>query len=203
MMSEINDTYQTVSIKSNGFYKEKGSKFISIVFPVNNIETIKTILEELRKEYHDARHICYAYRLGYEGEEYRINDDGEPSGTAGKPIFGQILSNNITNVLIVVIRYFGGTKLGVSGLIQAYKAAAADAILQNNIEERIVYKTLKVVFGYPDMNTIMQLVKNHNIMVLSQDFNIQCSLHLAIRKNDFKGIYKQLESLYQIKLEEQ
>lgn len=201
-MSEINDTYHTVSIKSKGIYKDKGSKFISLVFPVNNIETIKTILEELKKEYYDARHICYAYRLGYKGEEYRINDDGEPSGTAGKPIYGQILSNNITNVLITVIRYFGGTKLGVGGLIQAYKAAAADAILQNKIEERIVYKTLKIDFGYPDMNTIMQVVKNHNIMILSQDFNIQCTLHLAIRKRDFEGIYAQLNSLHQIKLKE-
>lgn len=201
-MQQTNDTYQTISIKSNGIYKEKGSKFISIAFPVNNIATIKTILEELKKEYYDARHICYAYRLGYEGEEYRINDDGEPSGTAGKPIYGQILSHEITNVLITVIRYFGGTKLGVSGLIHAYKAAAIDALKNNKREERIIYNTLNVVFAYPEMNVIMQVVKNNDLMVLSQDFKVQCSMHLAIRKREFERIYLQLKSIQNIKVEE-
>ncbi len=201
-MEEQKDTYLTVSIKSNGIFKDKGSKFIAHAYPVNNIDTIKTILEELKKEFYDARHICYAYRLGAAGEEYRLNDDGEPSGTAGKPIYGQLLSHNLTNILVTVVRYFGGTKLGVSGLIQAYKSAAADAIAQNTIEERIVYKTLKASFDYPEMNSIMQVVKNHNLMVLSQDFRIQCSLHLAIRKNDFEGIFEQLSAIPKVKVEE-
>lgn len=201
-MAEIKDTYQTLAVKSNGIYKEKGSKFISFAYPVNNIETIKTILEELKKEFYDSRHICYAYRLGYEGEDYRMNDDGEPSGTAGKPIYGQILSHEITNVLITVIRYFGGTKLGVSGLIQAYKASALDALNNNTIQEKIIYETLTINFDYPTMNDIMQLVKNQNLMVLYQDFRITCSMQIAVRKNDFEMILSQLQNIDGVNVEE-
>lgn len=197
-----NDTYFTISIKSSGIFKEKGSKFIAYAYPVNNLETVKTIIHELKKEFYDARHICYAYRLGYNGEDYRINDDGEPSGTAGKPIYGQLLSHGITNVLVTVIRYFGGTKLGVSGLINAYKLATIDALTNNKIEERIIYKPLNLSFNYTQMNGIMKIVKNFNLVILAQDFKLKCTMQLAVRLNDFETIESQLQKIDGITLED-
>lgn len=197
-----NDTYFTISIKSSGIFKEKGSKFIAHAYPVNNLETVKTIIHELKKEFYDARHICYAYRLGYNGEDYRINDDGEPSGTAGKPIYGQLLSHGITNVLVTVIRYFGGTKLGVSGLINAYKLATIDALTNNKIEERIIYKPLNLSFNYTQMNGIMKIVKNFNLVILAQDFKLKCTMQLAVRLNDFETIESQLQKIDGITLED-
>lgn len=197
-----NDTYFTISIKSSGIFKEKGSKFLAHAYPVNNLETVKTIIHELKKEFYDARHICYAYRLGYNGEDYRINDDGEPSGTAGKPIYGQLLSHGITNVLVTVIRYFGGTKLGVSGLINAYKLATIDALTNNKIEERIIYKPLNLSFNYTQMNGIMKIVKNFNLVILAQDFKLKCTMQLAVRLNDFETIESQLQKIDGITLED-
>lgn len=201
-MPKNNDTYQTILKKSNGIFKEKGSKFIAHAYPVNNLETIKTIIHELKKEFYDARHICYAYRLGYDGEDYRINDDGEPSGTAGKPIYGQLLSHEITNVLVTVIRYFGGTKLGVSGLINAYKSATIDALNNNKIEDRIIYQSLNLSFSYPQMNAIMKIVKNFNLVVLAQDFKLKCTMQLAVRLNDYQNIKSQLQKIDGVQLEE-
>lgn len=202
-MPETNDTYLTIPVKSTGLYKEKGSKFIAHAYPVNNLETIKTIIDGLKKEFYDARHICYAYRIGYNGDEYRINDDGEPSGTAGKPIYGQLLSHSVTNVLVTVIRYFGGTKLGVSGLITAYKSATMEALANNTIEERIIYKPINLSFGYPEMNVIMRIVKNNNLVILTQDLKLKCSMQLAVRLNDYMHIAGQLQKIEGIKVEEE
>jgi len=177
------DEYKTITKNSEGLYKEKGSKFISLAFPVKNEKQIKEILEVVRKQYHDARHHCYAYKLGHEGDVYRINDDGEPSGTAGKPIYGQILSWELTDVLIIVIRYFGGTKLGVSGLITAYKTAAKDALEQALIVCRTVDDCFELNFEYPLMNEVMRLLKEYNLKPLKQEFEMACKIIFRVRKS--------------------
>ena len=162
------DTYLTLAKPSQGLYKEKGSKFLAFAYPVQTEAQIKEHVEALRKEYYDARHHCYAYVLGAGQEVYRANDDGEPSGTAGRPIHGQILSQKLTDILVVVVRYFGGIKLGVSGLINAYKTAAADALNQAQIVEKIVTKRHKVRFSYEEMNKVMRIVKDLQLQVLGQ-----------------------------------
>ena len=153
---------------------------MSFAYPVENETEIKEILDDLRKTYHDARHHCYAWRLGAEKKNYRFNDDGEPSNSAGKPIYGQILSNDLTDILIVVIRYFGGILLGVGGLITAYRESAADAIHNNHIVEKKVYETFSVRFNYPQMNNVMTIIKDHNVDQFDQDFSLKCSLKLKI-----------------------
>ena len=180
-MEEIKDTYCTIADKSQGLYKEKGSKFMSYAFPVGNEDEVKPILLDLRKKYHDARHHCYAYVIGYTGESWRVNDDGEPSSTAGKPIHGQIISRNLTNTLVVVVRYFGGTKLGVSGLLNAYKAAASDALDAATIVERTINEIYKVSFAYPATNDIMRLIKEEDLQVIDQEFNVSCSATIGVR----------------------
>ncbi len=201
-MDAIKDTYFTIEEESEGLYKEKGSKFISYALPVSNVDEIKEILAGYRKQYYDARHVCYAYRLGYEGEEYRMNDDGEPSGTAGKPIYGQLLSHQVTNLLVVVIRYFGGTKLGVSGLIHAYKEATIEALANNNIEEKIIYKPLTLKFGYPLMNEVMRIVKAQDLNVSNQNFELDCTLILDIRISMYQNIYEQYKKLEGVSIAE-
>src|SRR5690554_2132633 len=153
------DTYLTLKSQSQGLYKEKGSKFLAFAYPVDNEEEIKEILETLKKQYHDARHHCYAYILGKDGQNFRANDDGEPGHSAGDPILGQIRSNNLTNTLIVVVRYFGGTKLGVGGLVTAYKTAATEAILANEIITETVTLKVNFQFDYIDMNEVMRIIK--------------------------------------------
>ena len=180
-MEHIKDTYYTIAEKAKGLYKEKGSKFMSYAFPVCTEDEVKPILLDLRKEFHDARHHCYAYVVGFNGERWRVNDDGEPSSTAGKPIHGQIISRNLTNTLVVVVRYFGGTKLGVSGLLNAYKAAASDALDAAQVVERTVNEVYKVSFAYPATNDIMRLVKDENLQVISQDFGVSCSITMGVR----------------------
>jgi uncharacterized YigZ family protein len=177
-----NDTYITISNKSEGLYKEKGSKFIALAFPISNEDGVKEILQGLRKEYHDARHHCYAYILGFKGENWRANDDGEPSSTAGKPIHGQIVSRNLTNVLVVVIRYFGGTKLGVSGLINAYRTAASEALNNAEMVTKTVNDTYRVNFAYPAMNEVMKLVKDEDLKILDQHFDTNCSVTISVRQ---------------------
>jgi len=172
----FDDTYLTISSRSTGLYKEKGSKFISIAIPVLNETEVKAALEELRKEYYDARHHCYAYVTGFDKSAWRVNDDGEPSGTAGRPIHGQIQSKDLTNILIVVIRYFGGIKLGVGGLINAYKTAAADALSQAEIVERTVNEIYKLNFTYEAMNDVMKIVKDDGLQLLNTQFDLECSL---------------------------
>lgn len=180
-MEEIKDTYCTIADKSQGLYKEKGSKFMSYAFPVGNEDEVKPILLDLRKEYHDARHHCYAYVIGYSSEYWRVNDDGEPSSTAGKPIHGQIISRNLTNTLVVVVRYFGGTKLGVSGLLSAYKAAASDALDAATIVERTINEIYRLSFAYPATNDIMRLIKEEDLHVINQEFNVSCSATVEVR----------------------
>lgn len=181
-MVEATDTYLTIKDRSEGLYKEKGSKFIALAFAVKSEEEVKMILQDLRKQYHDARHHCYAYVLGFKGETWRANDDGEPSSTAGKPIHGQIISRNLTNVLVVVIRYFGGTKLGVSGLINAYKLSASDALDNAEKVEQQVTDIYSVSFAYQAMNDIMKLVKDEDLSIVEQEFDTTCRILLGIRQ---------------------
>jgi len=178
----MNDLYRTIAKASEGLYKEKGSKFLAMAYPVSSQKDISQRLDELRKKYHDARHHCYAWRLGPEKTEYRVNDDGEPSGSAGKPIFGQIQSRDLSDVLIVVIRYFGGTLLGVGGLIRAYRAAASDALDRNQVIERKVYDRMKVDFSYDRMNAVMKMIKDFELEFEDQHFDLDCSLSLRVWK---------------------
>lgn len=189
------DTYKTITATTEGLYKEKGSKFISYAFHVESEKDVKEIVERLKKEYYDARHHCYAWRLGYLGEQTRANDDGEPSSTAGRPILGQILSHELTNVLIVVIRYFGGTKLGVSGLIQAYKEAASDALTDAEIVERTIDKEVVVRFEYVLMNQVMSIVKELSPAILEQHFDNDCVMRLSIRSGDYDNLTSKLNKI--------
>lgn len=177
------DTYYMPTNTSEGLYKEKGSKFIAYAFSVFSEEDIKERLEEIRKKEYAARHHCYAYTLHPDKSAWRANDDGEPANTAGKPILGQIQSKDLTNILIVVVRYFGGVKLGVSGLITAYRTAAADALKQITIEKHFVKEIYEVAFQYPQMNEVMRLVKDKSLEVINQDFQINCKITFAIRKS--------------------
>lgn len=178
------DSFQTISEPSEGLYKEKGSRFIALAYPITTEEEVKPILTELRKKYFDARHHCYAWRLGAENPRTRTMDDGEPSSTAGKPILGQLVSTDLTNVLIVVIRYFGGTKLGVSGLIKAYREAAADAIRNSDIVEKNIETIVTISFGYELMNSVMKVVKELSPTIIKQDFGNLCVMELAIRRDN-------------------
>lgn len=178
-----NDTYKTISELSEGIYTEKRSKFIAIAIPVTQIEEIKEHLEYYQKKYYDARHVCYAYMLGAERKDFRANDNGEPSGTAGKPILGQINSNELTDILIIVVRYFGGIKLGTSGLIVAYKAAAAEAISNSTIIEKTVDEDITVSFEWPFMNDIMRIVKEEEPAIINQSYDMDCEMTLRIRKS--------------------
>jgi uncharacterized YigZ family protein len=191
----MDDTFLTLKTNSEGLYKEKGSKFLSFAIPISNLSEIKEILSDKKKEFHDARHICYAYILGADGKESRANDDGEPSGTAGRPIQGVLLSNNLTNVLIIVVRYFGGTKLGTSGLIQAYKEAAADAVSNNTIIEKTIDETFSIRFEYPFLNDIMHIIKEETPDVLTQHFDMDCFMTLRIRQRDIKKLLSRLEKV--------
>ena len=189
------DTYLTISSPSEALYKDKGSKFYAFAYPVQTIEQIKEILAEKRKEYYDARHVCYAYMLGYEREVFRANDDGEPSGTAGRPILGQINSSNLTDIIIIVVRYFGGTLLGTSGLIQAYKTSAAEAIAAATIEERIVEKTFVSKFGYQDLNAVMRIMKDFDLAIVNQIQEMDCTLYFRIRLSDIERVKDRFDKL--------
>lgn len=184
MAQLTNDTYKSIASKSEGLYKDKGSKFISIAFPVTSENEVKDILEAVHKEYHDARHHCYAYRIGKEGETWRYNDDGEPSSTAGRPIYGQLLSNGLSDILIVVIRYFGGIKLGVPGLIKAYKAAAADAIANAAVIEKTATEIVNVSFGYEETDRIMRILKEMNLSPEEYVSDMQCHIKVRVRLRD-------------------
>lgn len=181
-MMLFSDTYLTVKNVSESVFRDRGSKFIGIVIPVNSEIDIKAELEQIRKKYYDATHHCYAFRLNADKSVYRSNDDGEPSGTAGKPILGQIQSKDLTNVLIVVVRYYGGTKLGVSGLINAYKTAARDAIEVNLIIEKTVQDIYEIQFEYSQMNEVMKCLKDSNITLISQQFDNHCLIEFSVRR---------------------
>jgi uncharacterized YigZ family protein len=186
------DTYQTIVSPVNGLYKEKGSRFIACAFPVASEDEIKNNLSLLRREYHDARHHCYAYRLGADKSVFRFNDDGEPSGTAGRPIFGQIVSMDLTQILIVVIRYFGGIKLGVPGLINAYRMASKDALDQAKIVLKTVNTEYLVRFDHPAMNHVMKIMKEENASILQQGFEDHYILRFIIRKNNAQKVFDRL-----------
>lgn len=182
-MEEIKDSYLTIESDAEAIFKEKSSKFLCYAFHVESEEEITAHLELLRKRYYDATHHCYAWRLGPFGERFRANDDGEPSSTAGKPILGQLLSREITNCLIVVVRYFGGTKLGVPGLIAAYKESAAAVLDEAKVVERTVDTTVKVDFSYVVMNDVMRIIKDEQPTIVEQIFDNLCSMTLSIRNS--------------------
>ena len=177
------DSYKTIKSLSEGYYTEKRSRFLSFAIPVRTVEEIKEYVQEYRKKYYDSRHVCWAYMLGADRLIFRSNDDGEPSSTAGKPILGQINSNELTDILIIVIRYFGGIELGTSGLIVAYRTAAAEAIAAAEIDERTVDEDITVIFEYPYLNGIMRIVKEEQPEIVSQTFEMMCEMTLRIRKN--------------------
>lgn len=201
----VEDTYKTLSKVSSGLYKDRSSKFHYFAFPVKTEEEIKNHLADLRKTYYDARHHCFAWILGINGDSYRANDDGEPNHSAGDPILGQIRSNQLTNILIVVVRYFGGTKLGMSGLINAYKTAAAMAIEENEIIEEQVKSQLKISFSYPAMNEVMKLVKNQELNIIDQQMSLDCQMTLEMRQGLFEFVLnalQEIESLQILEVEE-
>lgn len=186
------DSYRTVAATAEAACRERSSKFLSWIYPVRSEEEIRERLDALRKKYYDATHHCYAWRLGPHGEAFRSNDDGEPSGTAGKPILGQLLSNDITDCLVVVVRYFGGTKLGVPGLIAAYKESAAEAIAAAEIVERTVDRTVEAYFPYVAMNDVMRVVKEEQPKVESQNFDNLCTIRLTIRESRAEVLIEKL-----------
>jgi uncharacterized YigZ family protein len=197
---QIKDTYKTIEKSSEGLFKEKGSKFLGYAFHITNEDQVKEIVQRIKKEHFSARHHCYAYRLGFSGEKYRINDDGEPSGTAGKPIYGQLLSHEITNVLIVVVRYFGGTLLGVSGLINAYKSAALDVIVNSKIELKVIEIKFELLFDYPIQNNVMKVIKDEQLDVFFSEFNMNCKLHIKVRQNRVEEIMRKFELIFGLKI---
>ena len=194
------NTYKTIKSLSQGIYKEKGSRFIAYASPVSSIEEIKPILNDYHKKFYDAKHHSYAYQLGYERLIWRANDDGEPSGTAGKPILGQINSFGLTNILIVVVRYFGGTLLGTSGLINAYKTAAYEAIINSMIIECTVNNYYRIEFDYSLMNVVMNILKDENIDQSGQNFGLNCSMEISFRLSSTENILKRFSNLEKIKL---
>ena len=178
---EIKDTYRSIARRSEGLFKDNGSRFIALAYPVETEEQVKEIVSSLRKEYHDARHHCYAYRLGLDGEKFRSNDDGEPSGSAGRPILGQIDSLGLSDVLLVVVRYFGGIKLGIPGLIRAYKSSSADALANAEIVEKIAGKQFRISFDYLEMNSVKKVLKDLGIPTFDEEYSQQCSLRARVR----------------------
>ncbi|MFZ0471796.1 MAG: YigZ family protein [Bacteroidales bacterium] len=192
----FSDTYKTIAAESKGLFKDRGSRFIAIARPVSSQEEIKTILEELRREYHDARHHCYAWMLSPDRQAWRVNDDGEPSGTAGRPIMGQINSRELTNVLVVVIRYFGGTLLGVSGLINAYRSATEDALTNAMVIEKQVNESWLVTFPYTVMNDVMKVMKDEGCSQHSHDYSgEECSAEISFRASNTDKVTGRLRKI--------
>lgn len=198
-----NDTYRTLAAPSEEtLFKEKHSKFFGYAFPVTTEEEVKTALEEMRKRHSSARHWCYAFQLGTQKLYYRANDDGEPSNSAGMPIYGQIQSFNVTNVLVVVVRYFGGIKLGVGGLISAYRTSAQMALEASDIIERTIDINFELKFGYQDMNRVMRVIKEKNLNVVSQKMEMDCEMVVATRKKNAPAIAEAFSSLYGIQIKQ-
>jgi len=195
------DTFLTISSESTGVYKDKGSKFLAFAYPVSSEEEVKEKVDFLRRKYFDARHHCYAYRLGADGGRYRANDDGEPANSAGKPILGQLAARGVTNVLVVVVRYFGGILLGVGGLAQAYKQAAADALDNAGIVTDVVTESYQLTFAYPDLNRVQKVVKDMNIECFGQDFNLNCAMNVKVKKSQAEEMKKRLETVETLTVE--
>lgn len=201
MGEELKDTYLTITNPAEGEYTEKRSKFLSFAFHVETIDEVKALVDEYKKKFYDARHACYAYMLGSKRDVFRAVDDGEPSGTAGKPILGQINSNELTDILIIVVRYFGGIKLGTSGLIEAYRAAAAEVIANSEIEERTTNTVVRVTYDYALMNQVMRVVKEEEPKIRLQDFQMECVLELEIRNSKLEGMLNKLRLIREAKAE--
>ncbi|MFY7937684.1 MAG: IMPACT family protein [Flavobacterium sp.] len=200
---QIKDTYKTIEISvENILFKEKNSKFFGFAFPVTSEIEVKTLLENLKAEHFSARHWCYAYQIGTENIKFRANDDGEPSNSAGMPIYGQIQSFEITNVLVVVIRYFGGVKLGVGGLISAYKTSAQLTLNEANIIEKTIDKHFKITFDYKNMNKVMRIIKEKNIQIVHQKMELNCEIEIASRKKNAEEIVAIFTALFEIEIEE-
>ena len=191
----MTDEYKTIKTGGEGYYTEKRSKFLAFAHHVETVDEIKDLLAGYRKKYYDARHVCYAYMLGPERQDFRANDDGEPSSTAGKPILGQINSNELTDILIIVVRYYGGVNLGTSGLIVAYREAASDAIAHSEIEMRQIEEVITYTFAYPLMNDVMRIVKEMNPRILSQTYDNTCEIKLSIRKSEAECLRSRLAKL--------
>ena len=200
-MENTRDTYNTILKPSpETLFKERGSKFFNYAFPVKNEDTIKDALEGLKKKHHTAGHFCYAWQLGQRYESYRANDDGEPNNSAGMPIYGQLQAFDVTNILVVVVRYFGGTKLGVGGLIQAYKTGAQMALEASKIEKKTINKSFKILFDYPEMNTVMRIIKDEKLTIVSQKMELNCEIVIKVRLKQAERVLKLLEQLHKIKV---
>lgn len=200
--NHIKDTYKSIAAPSQGLFKDNGSRFIAHAYPIETEDEVKDIVMNLKKEYHDARHHCFSYRIGHTGEKFRANDDGEPSGTAGRPILGQIDSNELSDILIVVVRYFGGIKLGVPGLIRAYKTATADAIEKAEIIEKVAGKPYRIHFDYLCMNAVMKILKDMDIEARNQVFDISCSMDVRVRLSHIETFLSRIEDVEGCRIEE-
>ena len=199
---DTKDTYKTIdSPGKEVLFKDKNSKFYGYTFPIKNEDEVKTILNSLKKKHHAARHWCYAWQLGTEKIRYRSNDDGEPSNSAGQPIYGQIQSFDVTNILVVVVRYFGGVKLGVGGLINAYRTAALLGIEASNILEKTINYNFKLSFQYKDMNKVMRIIKEHQLTITDQKLELDCQFYISVRKKMADKINALFSSLYEVEIE--
>lgn len=194
------DQFKTVKNRSEGTFKDKGSKFYAFAFPVKDEDEISIYREEIKKKYHDARHHVFAYRTGADMKTFRSSDDGEPSNSSGPPVLGKIRSYELTDILIIVVRYFGGTKLGIPGLINAYGSAAEDAIKNANIIIKTILKKLRIKFEYPEMNSVMRIIKEHNLKVNEQDFQLSCLVELEIAEGKFEKIKKLFETNHKLEV---
>lgn len=197
------DTYKTLEIPSEEvLYKEKNSKFFGYCFPVQSEEEVKSILDKIKKEHFSARHWCYAFQIGTEQIHYRANDDGEPGGSAGLPIYGQIQSFDLTNILVVVVRYFGGVKLGVGGLVTAYKETAKMALENAQIIEKTIDIHYIIRFGYKDMNRVMRVIKEKNLNVVGQKLELDCQIEIAVRKKEAQVVFDIFQAMYEVEISE-
>ena len=197
----MKDTYKSITEASEEvIFKDKNSKFYGYAYPIKSEDEVKDIIDELKKKHHQARHWCYAWQLGKEEHQFRANDDGEPSNSAGMPIYGQIQSFDVTNILIVVVRYFGGVKLGVGGLINAYKTAAQMALENSNILKRTIDELYVLKFDYPEMNVVMRIIKEHNLNVIDQKLALDCQVFFSVRKKDSQNIFEKLEATYKVEI---
>lgn len=202
LKNQIKDSFNSIAEISEGLFKDNGSRFIAKAYPVETEEQVKAIVASLKKEYYDARHHCYAYRLGYKGDKFRANDDGEPSSTAGRPILGQIDSRELSDVLVVVIRYFGGIKLGVPGLIRAYKSSTADALDSAKVVEKIATRDFRVNFQYLNMNDVMKMFKEMSLVIKNQVFDLNCTIDTAVRLAQVDDFIKHVDDIEGCNVEE-
>ena len=200
--TQIQDSYKSIAAESRGLFKDNGSRFIAHAYPVETEDEVKEIVAALKKEHYDARHHVYAYRLGYLGDKFRANDDGEPSGSSGRPVLGQIDSNELSDILVVVVRYFGGIKLGIPGLIRAYKTATADAIANAEIVEKIASKMYRVHFGYMSMNSVMKVFKDMGLEQKNQQFDMECSMDTSVRLSQVDTFLERISDVEGCNVEE-